>query len=306
MSDLFSLIGAGVDYLVSFFGNNQTSQTSTSSLWQSRRDTGLLLSYADICIARAMLKSLGLPTELVLEILAYAQYEPVIEFTSGGDRVIAAAVMGAATSAKVCLCAEVLSRNTIRRISGPHVTLKVKEIRFDITSKDQGFTSERTMGTYNTSSWLEASVFRPGPQFSSLDSLPLWMSEYDNPQELQDQLSSMGHKLVDERPADVSVGPQGGESTLAWYLQGNKVAERQSVDHRVVWAPDYSEGNQGAGNGHGFFNVLREDDSILVWARAKVGSQILRGLGSWPYAYNELLLTVSSIQIGAARCTKSR
>jgi hypothetical protein len=281
MDHLRSVVDAGVDYLTSFFGNNQTSPTSTSSVRQSRRkgqnegDTGLLLSYADVCVARAMLKSLGLPTELVLEVLAYAQYEPVIEFTSRGGCVVAEAVMGAATSAYVCLPAEVLSRNTIRRISGPHVTLKVKEIKFNIKSNDQGFTSERTMGTFNTSSWLEASIFRPGPHFSSLDSLPLWKKEYDNPQELQDQLSSMGHKLVDERPVDVSVGPQGGEPTIAWYLQGNKVAEPRTVDYQVLWAPDYSEGNQGAGNGDGFFSALREDDSVLVWARAKVSSQSL-------------------------------
>ncbi|KAK7192842.1 hypothetical protein DPSP01_012947 [Paraphaeosphaeria sporulosa] len=248
-------------------GNNQTSTSPARATLQNEGDEPSI-SYADICVTRAMLKALGLPTELVLEILAHAQYEPVIEFTSR-RRVVAEALMGAATSANVCLPAEVLSRNTIRRVSGPNVTLKVKEIKFDIKSKDQGWTSENTTGTFNTSSWLEVSIFRPGPQFSSLEDLPFWTREYDNPQELQEQLSSAGHKLVDERPENASVGAQGGEPPLAWYLQGNKVAERQHSDYQIVWAPDRSEGNQGAGKGDGFFGVLQEGDSVLVWARAK-------------------------------------
>ncbi|KAF2444238.1 hypothetical protein P171DRAFT_414107 [Karstenula rhodostoma CBS 690.94] len=272
MSGVFNLLSARLNSLWSS-GDNQTSQTSPSPVRPNRQsrqnegDAGLSLSYADICVTRAMLKALGLPTELVLEILACAQYEPVIEFT-GSRRVVAEALMGAATSAYVCLPAEVLSRNTIRRISSPHVTLKVKEIKFDIKSQDQGWTSENTTGTYNTSSWLEVSILRPGPQFSTLENLPFWTREYDNPQALQDQLSSSEHRLVDERPENASVGPQECEP-LAWYLQGNKVAERQHIDYQVVWTPNHCEGNEGAGNGDGFFSVLHEGDSVLVWARAK-------------------------------------
>ncbi|KAL5431948.1 hypothetical protein PMIN07_008807 [Paraphaeosphaeria minitans] len=273
MSNLFPLLRAGLNLLWPSGENetSQTSQTSPSPARAGRRNEGnteLSLSYADICVTRAMLKTLGLPTKLVLEILAHAQYEPVVEFASS-HRAVAEALMGAATSAYVCLPAEVASRNTIRRISGPNVRLKVKEIRFDVKSKDQGWTSENTTGTFNTSSWLEVSIFRPGPQFSSLGDLPFWTREYDNPQELQEQLSPTGHKLVDARPGIASVGAQGGEPPLAWYLQGNKVAERHHIDYQIVWAPGRSEGNQGAGQGDGFFGVLQEDDSVLVLARAK-------------------------------------
>lgn len=273
ISGVFHLLSARLNSLWSS-GDNQTSQTSTEG------DADVLLSYADICVTRAMLKTLGLPTELVLEILAYAQYEPVIEFTSS-RRVVAQASMGAATSAYVSLPAEILSHNTMRRISGPHVTLKVKEIKYDIKTKDQGWTSENTSGTYNTSSWLEVSILRPGPRFSSLEDLPFWTREYDNPQQLQDQLSSTGHKLVDERPEYASIGPQGGEPPLSWYLQGNKVAEQHDIDYQVVWTPDHSQGNQGAGNGDGFFGAMHEGDSVLVWARAKVSSENVCRLAWW-------------------------
>ncbi|KAJ4348426.1 uncharacterized protein N0V89_009800 [Didymosphaeria variabile] len=271
MDSLLNLLSAGFDYLTSP-GDNTPPQTSMFQPRQSRqkeRDIAATVSYADICVSRALLKSLGLPTELVLEILDYAQYEPVLEFVSEGRRVVAEAVMGSATSARVCLPAEVFSRNTICRISGPNVVLKVKQIDFEIKSKDQGWTSENTIGTFQTSSWLEVSIFRPGPLYSALDKLPFWDREYDNPQELQNHLLPMGHRLVDERPVSASVGPQGDELPIAWYLQGNKVTERQNIDYRVVWTPDGWEGNQGTGNGERFFDVLKEGDSVLVWARAK-------------------------------------
>lgn len=131
-------------------------------------------------------------------------------------------------------------------------------------------TGKKTIGTFQTSSWLEVSIFRPGPQFTSLDELPLWTREYSNPQQLQSQLSPTGHKLVAGRPQNAAMGAQGGEAPLAWYLQGNKVAERYLVDYQVVWAPGESQDSPGAGNGDGFFDVLQEGDSVLVWARAKV------------------------------------
>lgn len=132
-----------MDRVVQFVGDSLSSFwfSDQASAPRAEDDAEHTVSYADICVARAMLRTLGLPTELVLEILAYAQYEPVIEFASS-RRVTADASMGAATSAYVCLPAEVLSHNTIREISGPNVSLKVKEIKFDFESKDQGWTSE--------------------------------------------------------------------------------------------------------------------------------------------------------------------
>lgn len=272
MDSFLNALNTAINYFTSSGGDStpQTPSRYHPYRQEDEPDTIMGLSYADICVARAMLKSLGLPTELALEVLNYAQYEPVLEFASGG-RVMAEAVMGSATSARVCLPAEVLSANTIRHLSGPNVTMKVKEIEFAIKSKDQGWTSEDSRDTYNTSSWLEVSIFRPGPLFSTLDSLSVWDREFHTPQDLQDYLLRRGHKLVDERPVSAAVGPQGGEPPIAWYLQGNKVTERQQIDYRVVWTPDSSEGNEGAGNGENFINVLKDGDSVLVWARAKVG-----------------------------------
>ncbi|KAJ4290840.1 hypothetical protein N0V90_010035 [Kalmusia sp. IMI 367209] len=265
MNTLLNLVNAGMNYLTSDISDSNSASTPQAKHNHIAPHT---TSYADICVVRAMLESLKLPTELVLEILAFAQYEPVLEFNNG-HRGVASAVMGSATSARVCLPAEIMSHKTMRRIASPKVTLKVKEIEFNISSKDQGWTSENTRGTFSTSSWLEVSIFRPSTLFTSLSDLDLWMKEYNEPQELQGLLQSRGHTLVDARPVEASVGPQGGEPPIAWYLQGNRVAQRQPDGYRVLWTPGYFEGNEGAGSGEGFFDALQEGDSVLVWARAK-------------------------------------
>lgn len=205
---------------------------------------------------------------LALEVLDYAQYEPVLEFTSGRRTVLAIA-----PAAHTCLRAELLSANTIRRLSGHHVTLKVKQIEFNFTSKDQGWTTENTEGTYNTSSWLEVSIFRPSSRSPGLGGPGLDIDSHGDFQGAENHLMRRGYgEFVHERPASAAVGPQVGEAPLAWYLQGNKVAERNNCDYRVVWAPDHSEGNEGSGTGEGFFETLQEGDSVLVWARAKVSN----------------------------------
>ena len=280
MNSLVNLFSAGFSFLFGSDDNANSQNTSDSPGRQphnlnARRNVSAANgafspSYADICVARAMLKSLNLPTELVLEVLAFAEYEPVIEFSRSGRTVIATATMGSANSAQTCLRAEILSFNTVRQLSSPHVKLKIKEVDFEFTSKDQGWTSENTRGTYNTSSWLEVSIFRPSSRSPRLDQLD-GLDNYHNLQAVQNYLLRRGYgQLVENRPENEGISSQGNEPTLAWYLQGNKVCERENCDYRVIWAPDHHEGNEGAGNGEGFFNVLKEGDLSLVWARAMV------------------------------------
>lgn len=284
MNNLLNLLAAGFDYLTGSDDSSdsrnplrdsarQRQQNPVSPASASKdRDPGYTPSYADICIVRAMLKSLKLPTELVLEILAYAEYEPVIAFAGGSRAVLATAHMGAANSAKTCLRAGVLSADTIHRISGPKVTLRVKEINFDFTSRDQGWTSENTRGSYDTSSWLETSIFRPSSRDVSAKHLDN-IDNYDGLNEVQDHLMTRGYgRLIDKPTGQTAIGAQDSEPPVAWYLQGNKVCERQNCDYQVTWASDYSEGNEGAGNGAGFLDALEEGDTIFVWARAKVST----------------------------------
>jgi hypothetical protein len=230
-------------------------------------------TYADVRVARAMLKAFGLPTEIALEILEWAEYQPVRKFASSyRDNTYAPMASAPGNGMGLCLKAGVLARETLRDLAARQARVKVKEIEFTILSRDQGWTSEDTAGTFNTSSWLEVSILRPF-RASSLQetqsSLPLF-SNIQSPAELQLRLLQQGETLV-TRSEEAGRGIQDGEGNYAWYLQGNRVASRgQFTEYRVVWAIDHHEGNEGAGDGLGFLEALQEGDSIIVLARAKV------------------------------------
>jgi len=229
-------------------------------------------TYADVCVARAILKSRGLPTEIVLEILDWAEYEPVREFASTQTCTVSAPD----TFMARCLTAGVLTQDAIRSLSARQSDIKVKEIEFIISSRDQGWTSEGTDGTFNTSSWLEVSILRPMPNFRRPNGLNLAPRKHElqSPATLQPMLMRSGKTLV-ARPEEARHGIQDGEGDLAWYLQGNRVAtERRCEEYRVVWGEDRHEGNEGSGDGLGFLDALREGDEIVVWARAKVSFQV--------------------------------
>jgi hypothetical protein len=247
-------------------------------------------THADVCVARAILKSCGLPTEVVLEILDQAEYEPVIQF--GSTETCIASAPG--NPMRQCLTASVLTQDTIRSLAARQSIVKVKEIEFVITSRDQGWTSERTDGTFNTSSWLEVSILRPMPNRSSHSNGPPKSSKFpaavwQSPATLQPMLVRSGETLV-ARPEQARRGIQDGEGDLAWYLQGNRVASQgRFEEYRVSWATDLHEGNEGSGDGLGFLEALREGDEIVVWARAKVSFS-----GNVP----QCVLTLTSIRDG--------
>ncbi|KAF2752183.1 hypothetical protein M011DRAFT_393113 [Sporormia fimetaria CBS 119925] len=213
-----------------------------------RKLTNGIPAYADVVATRALLESLKLPTELVLDILERAEYWPAREFQL--TQSCQARVLGHRTNtAKVfCLEADVLPSGIIDEFGGENV--KIRQIRFDIDSQDQGWTSERTEGTYATSSWLEASI---QPKLEGLTDEAM-------------------HKQLErvKRPQD-PVYPQDDSDGYSWYLQGNKVAQRAPLHHTVVWSAydDEFMGDGGAGKGEGFVQRLKGGDKVQVWARAK-------------------------------------
>jgi hypothetical protein len=227
-------------------------------------------SYKDVCTARAHLKALALPTELVLQILDYAQYYPQLSFTANPQRPIIAAAQGNRNCcAALCLDAGVFDNGIVSAIRQGGEVPKIKALEFHMVSKDQGWTTEDTRGTYSTSSWLEVSILRSlterhtDPPSTHVPSL-----EWSDPSDLHSHMAGQGWGLV-KRPASAEQGPQGGEGDFAWYLQGNRVAVGWD-EYRVLWAEDRVEGNEGAGSGEGFLQELRDGDRVLVWARAKV------------------------------------
>jgi hypothetical protein len=226
--------------------------------------------YRDVCQARAMLKALSLPTEIVLQILDDAQYWPQHSFISNFEKRKFAAAQGSSPShAALCLDADIFNNPTVNPIRKSGETLKIKSLEFDCVSRDQGWTSENTQGTFHTSSWLEVSILRSIDEDNlRLPDPRIINTRLSDPSDFHKSITDQGWVLV-KRPDSARQGPQDGEGDFAWYLQGNRVAVGRD-EYRVIWAEDGSEGNEGAGSGEGFLQELKDGDRILVWARAKV------------------------------------
>lgn len=228
-------------------------------------------SYEDVCQARAIFRTLELPTELVLQILDHAQYWPRHVFATSPERPKIAAVHHGprASHAVLCLDVGIFENPTVNPARKVGECPKVKSLEFNIVSRDQGWTSENTQGTFNTSSWVEVSILRsadpnntrlPGPRFAN--------ALLGDPSDFHRSVSDQGWSLV-KRPEAAKQGPQDGEGDYSWFVQGNRVAAGRAEYH-VVWADDGSDGNEGAGRGEGFLHELKDGDRIMVWARAKV------------------------------------
>jgi hypothetical protein len=252
-------------------------------------------TYNDVCQTRALLKSLKLPTELVLSILDHAQYWPIQEVTRGGGQ--ATARGNRPSAASLCLSANVFETPAVTDAAACGERAKIKKIEFDVKSHDQGWTSGSTQGTFSTSSWLEVSILR-GASNNNSGITPVQRPDaWICPQDYHTDMIGHGWSLVN-RPESALQGPQGGEGNYAWYLQGNRVATRESEEYRIVWTEQgCEEGNQGSGSGEGFLQALREGDRVLVWARAKVSSQTLH---LWRRLWEYSVLTDNSIPDGSA------
>lgn len=226
-------------------------------------------TYKDVCRTRASLKTLGLPTELVLQILDHAQYWPAYEYeTHIQNPIIAKAGVHRLSAAILCFEAAIFNNSIVNEIHKNDETFKIKSIEFRVASRDQGWTSENTTGTFSTSSWTEVSILRDISGDSNRSPLLRLMNNLiSSPFDFHTAMADRGWSLV-KRPERALKGIQDGEGDFAWYLQGNRVATGQD-DYRILWDESGCEGNEGAGSGAGFIGELRDGDRILVWARAK-------------------------------------
>lgn len=226
-------------------------------------------TYRDVCRARALLGSRRLPTELVLQVLDYAQYWPTYEYTAHIHEPIVATARGARLAvATLCCDTSILDNPVIQESRGCGEQCKIKSIQFDIASRDQGWTSQHSHGTFSTSSWTEVSILRgaSGDIPQQIHSCGMY-DLINSPRDFHETMADRGWSLV-KRPESALQGPQDGEGDFAWYLQGNRVA-RPKEEYHIVWTEDGSWGNQGAGTGEGFVRELQDGDRILIWARAK-------------------------------------
>jgi hypothetical protein len=241
--------------------------------WLPQQDpTPWRLDYEDVLKARALLNARGLPMELVLKILEDAEYWPTRTFsTQEGRTVKVAATMFRSSAAGLCFDADIFNDPRVDKLRKDGENIRIKAIDFKIRSRDQGWTSEPTQGTFSTSSWLEASILRGLEDNRTRLPPSCWLdSVFESPRSFQQHITPRGWQLA-PRPAFAEQGPQGGEGDLAWYLQGNRVATQgYAEEYDVTWTQYAHEGNEGSGTGDGFLDELKDGDRLLVWARAKV------------------------------------
>ncbi|KAF1942101.1 hypothetical protein EJ02DRAFT_466085 [Clathrospora elynae] len=261
---------------------------------------------ADIYHAHALLHyRLGLPNELVLDILEKARYW--IEETREISHY--EALLDTEFSPNFSTAFPYMGARAIPVTHPRHGTLKIREIEFTIVSHDQGWTTEATKGTHQTSSWFEVSILRPKKDYdveeqdnianaftgklearsniyASLDENLLandlqFVSRPSanlEPQRKHCQEMQTLRFLEDEDMA-TDWPPTGIEGEDTWYLQGNEVARGKSIfegelvrRYRIVWGCKENPtwvGNEGTGRGEQFVDSLRYGDWICVWARAK-------------------------------------
>ncbi|KAI8939550.1 hypothetical protein NX059_003319 [Plenodomus lindquistii] len=236
------------------------------------QDTSMSVSTCEqVFQARALLKSLGLPTELVLVILDYAEYWPFYEYSGDIPRELkATARPGIACAANICFETAIFNNPVYEDIVKSGERCTIKRVEFDVVSRDQGWTSENTEGTFATTSWTEVSIMRDTTgQADRSPPLNTARARIHRPEDYHEWLieRGTGWELV-QRPESASMGAQGGEGPFAWYLQGNRVAA-DNTEYHIVWTEHESQGNEGSGTGEGFLRALRAGDRILMWARAK-------------------------------------
>ncbi|KAG5295214.1 hypothetical protein I7I48_12016 [Histoplasma ohiense] len=228
-------------------------------------------SPADVGEVRALLKSThpALPTEIADIILNFADYSVKDVVTFNPSDVYRLSSRGPG------VCGLILKGPQIRELKQYGLELRdlrLKSVRFEIASHDQGWGGEPgTQGTYNSAfSWFEVTILR------RLDHSSDWVEPTLTLGSDQRYESYIDYSNAYRRSGWDFATDDNGEM-LIWPLQKNKVARRETQTREIVWMlDDNSEGQQqaepaedsGNGPGRGFVRTLRSGDVICLWARA--------------------------------------
>ncbi|PGG98857.1 hypothetical protein AJ80_09453 [Polytolypa hystricis UAMH7299] len=246
-----------------------TTDPDTMSSTESFSGEGSFFSPSptDIGLVRTALKSTkpALPTELADMILDFADYnvKDVAENTFLQSRYSVQDPLSAGVVVPGPLIREM-------KLDGPELRdLKIKSVRFELASRDQGWGGEHnTQGTYNCAwSWFEVTILRPqeNPTTATDASEIDFDSRHRDPEDFSDSYQRCGWDFVrDERG-----------KARGWSVQSNRVATREIELHEILWEADGGKKDleepgedNGSGTGEGFIGALRPGDLIILWARA--------------------------------------
>ncbi|TBU35493.1 hypothetical protein BD311DRAFT_4301 [Dichomitus squalens] len=218
---------------------------------------------------RWLLSELGLPMELVLDIMDLAEYYPAV-FAERSDPVRMRSdqhTRGDNCSALLYLVSPPLPAGKERE------SWRMKSVMWHIEGRDQGWGGEQ-QGTFHGSySWYEACILRPinyDPETleAQSDHLDAILSTHDPHRTTADLVpfaQQQGWTLVPN-----------AEDRYAWHVQSNKVAEAAFGRYAVEWRAGQSFDTQdaeehGYGNGTGFLQALRPGDRVGLVMRAQYG-----------------------------------
>ncbi|KAK8164722.1 hypothetical protein BKA80DRAFT_308924 [Phyllosticta citrichinensis] len=255
-------------------------RSSSSSSSQQRGASSSSPSFTprvrDVHVAKQLLMRppCNLPLELVVLVLDYAEYWPVLARAERADRVrLDADFLPGNCIAGLYLASPALPLADVER--GERA--KPREVRVWVKSRDQGWVSQdrRGLDPYAQSySWFDACIFRPtSPSISSSTSTTIALPHFDRvakPVDAAGALAAASMSFVPRTVVKQRQNEQAGlledvhetEEVGLWRLQCNRVAEPRPWQHRIVWR----EGDEG--DAHGFVEALKEGDRVGVWARA--------------------------------------
>ncbi|KAI0672743.1 hypothetical protein C8Q78DRAFT_677041 [Trametes maxima] len=219
-------------------------------------------SLAALRAVRTILAELGLPAELIFEIMDLAEYYPSVIGTSyhPGDVDLILTASGGCPEHRNCAASRCVLTPPLPP-GDPGETWRVKRVTWNITSHDQGWGGEHP-GTFRGAfSWYEASIVRPTAPVGSLEDA--FIGRLCEPGDVQGPLEEAGYTLV-VRP---------GSDSFAWTVQRNRVAKGAFTKYQVEWAAtetlDAGDARlNGYGTGDGFIEALRPGDMVALWMRA--------------------------------------
>ncbi|KAI0647525.1 hypothetical protein C8Q79DRAFT_1009609 [Trametes meyenii] len=237
-------------------------QNLSAGEWQGQRPQFTdPKSLAALRAVRAILAHLGLPVELIFEIMTLAEYYPSVSGAHDGEKLILTAsggcpVRGSNCAARMCVLTPPLPPGD------PGETWRARRVTWNITSHDQGWGGEHRNTFQGAFSWYEACIIRPTmPDPHNVeDALRLKVCE---PKDAQRPLEEAGYTLV-ARP---------GSNSFTWLVQCNRVAKREFTEYHVEWAAADTLDTEdaalnGYGTGDGFIEALRPGDMVGLWMRA--------------------------------------
>ncbi|KLJ06325.1 hypothetical protein EMPG_10257 [Blastomyces silverae] len=230
-------------------------------------------SPADVGEVRAMLKSThpALPTEIADIVLDFADYsvKDMLSFNPGaGYRIVS---HGPGVYGLILKGPQI---RELKQSGGELRDLRIKAVRFEIASHDQGWGGEAgTRGTYHGAfSWFEATILRRNDRSGAGVEPP------PNVEPVVPDRTFIGYSEV-YRPFGWDFATDDKGDVLTWLVQKNKVAIKETQTREIVWMLDGDGGkgheqakseeeDTGSGSGDGFVRTLRPGDVICLWARA--------------------------------------